>query len=348
MDGVLERYLGGRPIGLRWGAEIRVDDIGEVGLYQTRGRQRYRTIRRDRINERSAALYAELDFGVTRNLRSRVGARIERLGWNVDALRPDNSGSGSAVQVSPKVTMAYRLSERTEAYLNYGRGMHSNDVRGASIGIDPVTGRTADRVSALVPSDGAEIGIRYEGDGDVSAALAVFWLDLDSELVFVGDAGGTDPIPGSRRIGLEAQASWQVTPWLAVNGAYSYTDAALRGTRDPYIPGAISSVFSLGITGAWSGGARASVRLRHLGSAPLVEDGTVRSRGSTHLNLGAAIRRGPVEYRLDLLNALDSSDHDIAYYYASRLSGEPAGGVEDIHFHPLAPRTIRAAVKLLW
>ena len=55
-----------------------------------------------------------------------------------------------------------------------------------------------------------------------------------------------------------------------------------------------------------------------------------------------------MEFRLDVFNVLDSDDDDIAYYYASRLPGEPAEGVEDIHFHPLEPRTVRATITYHW
>jgi hypothetical protein len=46
-----------------------------------------------------------------------------------------------------------------------------------------------------------------------------------------------------------------------------------------------------------------------------------------------------------VLNLLDSRDNDITYFYASRLPGEPAEGVDDIHFHPLEPRQLRVTVR---
>ena len=47
-----------------------------------------------------------------------------------------------------------------------------------------------------------------------------------------------------------------------------------------------------------------------------------------------------------MLNVLDSQDADVSYYYASRLQGEPAGGVEDVHFHPVVPRTARLTAQV--
>jgi len=44
---------------------------------------------------------------------------------------------------------------------------------------------------------------------------------------------------------------------------------------------------------------------------------------------------------VDVFNLLNAQDSDIDYYYTSRLAGEPAGGVADIHLHPTLPRTAR-------
>ena len=43
-------------------------------------------------------------------------------------------------------------------------------------------------------------------------------------------------------------------------------------------------------------------------------------------------------------NLFDSKDNDISYYYASQLANEPAP-VDDIHFHPVEPRTLRLTLR---
>jgi hypothetical protein len=45
-----------------------------------------------------------------------------------------------------------------------------------------------------------------------------------------------------------------------------------------------------------------------------------------------------------LLNAFDSSDYDITYFYESQLASEIAP-VEDIHFHPVEPRQVRVSIS---
>ena len=342
--------LAQRPFTLRWGGNLRIDDIDEVGLYRTMSRQRIATTRQDDVEEWSLGSFVEAEWALTERLRVALGLRADYYDWDVDALRTDNSGSGSDSLVSPKLKLAYRITDQLEGYVNYGRGMHSNDVRGTTIRVDPASGEPVDPVEALVASDGAELGLRVENGRAFNATFAAFWLELDSELVFVGDAGGTEANDGSERYGIEATAFWQANDWLAVNAAYTYTDARFRGVpgSQDRIPGAIESNFTLGLNAAWQNGLSASLRLRHLGEAPLIEDNSVRADASTVVNVGAAYRRDRLEWRVDVFNALDSTDYDIAYFYASRLPGEAAGGVEDIHFHPLEPRSVRLSMKWLW
>ena len=72
----------------------------------------------------------------------------------------------------------------------------------------------------------------------------------------------------------------------------------------------------------------------------------MKSGSSTVWNLSIGYRRADFDVRLEALNLFDSEDDDITYYYASRLPGEPAAGVEDVHFHPIEPRTLR--LHLTW
>ncbi|MEM7765734.1 MAG: TonB-dependent receptor [Pseudomonadota bacterium] len=350
VDGSSLHTIADRAMYLRWGGDARLDDIREVGLYRTASRQRIDTVRSDTVDERSLGAFVEAEWALTEQLRAALGIRADYYDWDVDARRADNGGSGDDQLLSPKFRLAYRVTDGLETYLNYGRGMHSNDVRGTTIRSDPMTGDPVDPVEALVASEGAEVGVRFESAQRFNATLIAFWLTLDSELVFVGDAGGTEANDGSQRRGIEATAFWQANDWLAVNATYTHTDAEFRNAPASanHIPGAIESNFTMGLNAAWRNGLSASVRLRHLGEAPLTEDNSVRAETSTSLHVGAAYRRGRTEWRLDVFNALDSDDNDISYYYASRLSGEAGAGVEDIHFHPLEPRSVRATVTWLW
>jgi hypothetical protein len=85
--------------------------------------------------------------------------------------------------------------------------------------------------------------------------------------------------------------------------------------------------------------------VRYFGPRPLIEDGSVSSKASTTLSalVGYELMRG-LRAQVEILNILNAQVSDIDYYYASRLPGEPAGGVEDVHFHPTQPRSARLSV----
>ncbi len=112
------------------------------------------------------------------------------------------------------------------------------------------------------------------------------------------------------------------------------------------IPGSIDRVLAAGVTFENPDGFYGSARLRHFGPRPLIEDGSIESDSSTVVNATIGFRRERYDLRVDLLNVFDSDDDDITYLYASRLPGEPVDGIEDQHFHPIEPRTLR--VSLGW
>ncbi len=86
--------------------------------------------------------------------------------------------------------------------------------------------------------------------------------------------------------------------------------------------------------------------MRWFGPRPLIEDDRVRSQASTLLTAQLGYRfGGRYAVRLDVLNLLDAKASDVDYFYASRLPGEPEGGVLDVHTHPVEPRSIRLGIS---
>ena len=89
--------------------------------------------------------------------------------------------------------------------------------------------------------------------------------------------------------------------------------------------------------------------MRHFGPRSLIEDASVTSRRTTLWN-------GEVGYRvsartrivLEAFNIFDAKVSDIDYFYTSRLQGEPAGGVDDVRFHPALPRSARVGIQILF
>jgi outer membrane receptor protein involved in Fe transport len=247
--------------------------------------------------------------------------------------------------LSPKAALAWRATDQLELYANYGESFHSNDVRGAAIRIDPVTGNPVDPSPVLVKARGAELGGRVESPR-LTASLVGYYLSLASELVFVGDGGGTEPNDATRRYGAEASLFWRPTDWLTVDGAAALTRARFHNDDPGHtrIPNSVSAVLAGGIAVDWRAFS-GSLRVRHFGAAPLIEDNSVRSKPTTLVNFGAYFTTGPIKVGLDVLDLFSAKDADISYFYASRLPGEPAEGVEDRHIHPVEPRQVRVSLR---
>lgn len=329
------------PVDLELGLQTRYDDIQTVGLYLTKARQRLSTVREDGVRELSVSPYVSSTQKWTNYFRSQLGVRTDSYFFDVNSNLAANSGRENATLASPKIALIFGPWAKTELYLNYGYGFHSNDARGVTLTTDPATGLPADKVPALVRAKGAELGVTTAIVPDVKLTASLFKLDLDSELVFVGDAGGSQPSGASHRTGVEFSAYYTPLPWLAVDGDISVARARLDDAAGDRIPNALEHVVSLGITipetDGWSGG----LRVRHLGPAPLIEDNSARSKSTTVVNAQAGYRfLKSYTATLSVLNLLDSSDNDITYFYDSQLKGEPAP-VSDIHFHSVEPRLLR-------
>ena len=332
------------PVKITAGLDLRHDDIGAVGLYGTEGRVRHTRVRDDEVSSTSYAGFVKTEFEISESVRFETGARVDHIAVDVDASIAANSGDANDTIVSPSASLAWRMNDRVEFYANYGEGFHSNDARGGTITVDPVTGDAADSVPLYVKSRGAEIGARYETD-TFKAALVGFWLNLDSELVFVGDAGTTEVNDGTRRFGVEANMFWQATDWLNMHASYAYTRARFRGdVADDRIPNAVPSVFSAGLDIDPADNISTSFILRHFGGAPLIEDGSVKSESTTTVNWGGYYSFSNFKLGVEVLNLFDSKDPDISYFFESRLPGE-AAGVEDLHTHPLEPRQLRVTLQ---
>lgn len=346
----LTTVLGNGHLHHAFGVQFRYDDIDPVGLLKSRERAPLSVTRRDRVEESSLGAFYELQWRFSDRWRTVLGIRADQFWFDVESDTPENSGTDSDGIISPKGSLIYRVSEQTEAYASAGFGFHSNDARGTTITVDPITGDPVEPVDPLVRSRGAEVGLRFHDIAGWHSSIALWILKLDSELLFVGDAGITEPSRPSRRWGVEFNNTWMINDVWRVEADIAWTEA--RFTDDSpdgdRIPGAIRSVLTGAVSADWPSGWFGSMRLRYFGEAPLIEDNSVTSDGSAMVNVLLGWSNASWRLQLEALNLLDSDDHDIDYFYASRLPGEPADGVEDIHFHIFEPRQLRLQASWLF
>ncbi|SDI78241.1 Outer membrane receptor proteins, mostly Fe transport [Bradyrhizobium ottawaense] len=328
----------------RVGLQTRGDDI-DVGLFKTIARETLSIVREDSVKEGNVGLWADTTARWTDWLRTTVGIREDYFAGRVVSDTPQNSGNAQASMTSPKAGIVLGPWYRTEFYGNAGYGLHSNDIRGATITVDPNDKVTPlDRVPLLVRSKGAEIGIRTKVIDGLTSTLAVFVLDFDSELLFVGDAGTTEPSRPSRRLGVEWTNQYKMLPWMTFDFDLAYTRARFTNF-DPvgdFIPGAPAWVASGGVTFGADSGWFGALRGRYFGPRPLIEDDSVRSQPSLIFNARAGYKfDNGLRMQLDVLNLFNAKTNEIEYYYLSRLPGEPIDGVADRHVHPAEPLAVR-------
>lgn len=322
-------------LAFRAGAEGRYDDIGNVGVKHSQGGEFVEYIGRHAVKEASAALYAEANWQPIERLRAFAGLRADYYDFDVRA-RMDEvpEGSADATLASPKLGLAFNATDQVELYANWGKGFHSNDARGIVDLNDPI--------KPLSEGTGKEVGARFE-HGTFKVSATYWWLDLDSELKFVGDSNSVEPGPATQRRGYELTAFWRPNDWLALDAAWTQSRARYVNAEDGrFVPGAVENAGEFGIAlvqDRWEGG----VRVRHLGEFPLIEDNSERSEPETCVNIRGAWKPGNFYVYAEVINVFDEHGKDMVYWYETNVPGY--GFNEGRVSRAEEPRTIRAGLK---
>ena len=336
-----------------FGVDVRSDAVGgPLGLYLTRATERLTTVRADEADQTSVGLFGESEIEWSRTVRTTIGVRADIYRWTVASDTPANSGSRTGAIVSPKVSAAFGPFGGTEVYANWGLGYHSNSALGILLQTDPFTGDPATASEPFARSQGAELGVRTVRLRGLQTTATLWYLDFDSELIYVGDSGSTEAGPASRRFGLEITNYLYPHPWLTADVDISFSRARFQDVPagEAFVPGALNRVVSGGIVvnppASVASGPFGGVRLRHFGPRPLVEDNTRQSRPTTIVNGEAGYKFSErVRLQLEGFNLFDAEVSDIDYFFESRLRHEPAA-VEDIHFHAAIPRSARLVLQV--
>ena len=335
------------------GARLRYD-INDLSRLPTRGRAVLAAAENpldfsetDHVHLINLSAYVQATTHWTPWFRSVVGMREDYI-HGIDS--GTNSGSAGAALVQPKISLIFTPTETTELYLSWGRGFHSDDLRGVTQAA--VTGETG--APLIARQKGEELGVRQQlAGGKVAVTLALFNLDAESETTYDPDAGEDGAGPASRRHGFEVNLTYQALRWLEFYASYSGDHARFTTNFDDgtghvgrYLPNAPFATGSFNIyvknLGPWSGGAE----YRYLGHEPLSADNQIQSGGYGELN-------ADVKYAfardwsagLGVYNILNRHSNAAEFWYIDRLPGEPAEGLPDLHVHPLEPLAVRLTLS---
>ncbi|MFT3906499.1 MAG: TonB-dependent receptor [Steroidobacteraceae bacterium] len=303
-------------------------------------------IERDQVRLNSVAAYAQATTHWNALLRTVLGLRED---YQYGSDTGTNAGSAQEALFEPKFTLIVSPSDRAEFYASAGRGFHSDDLRGVTQAA--ASGQAG--APLLASQTGEELGARLEFARNLTATLALYNLDAQSETTYDPDAGIDGAGPASRRYGFELNMTYQALRWLELYGSYSANHARFKTAFDDgtghvgyFLPNAPFATGSFNVyvkdLASWSGG----LEYRYLGSFPLSADDVIRGRGYGEWN-------GDVSYALShgwsaglgLYNVLNTHANSAEFWYVDRLQGEASAGVADEHVHPLEPFNVRVTIS---
>jgi outer membrane receptor protein involved in Fe transport len=329
-------------LSLRLGSEVRVDDIGPVGLDATRNGDFLSTYGAFDVNESSLGAYAEAIWKPLDRLMLIGGLRGDWYRFRTRPLAGALSWGGTVKDhgLAPKFGANFEVADGVALYANWGQGFHSNDARGVTNPVDPAPG--------VVEGTFKEVGARIERGGLILTGV-YWWSTIESELIYVGDSGAVEPSDPGKRRGYELTAFYKPNDWLVFDAVWTGSRSRYDGLPEGenYVPGALKSSGEFGASAVfphWN----LTGRLRYLGPHPLIEDNSVRGESTLLANLRAAWTPhslGGFEFYAELLNVFDSERHDIDYFYPTRFQGEPLEGVEDAVSRVVEPRQFRVGIK---
>jgi hypothetical protein len=296
-----------------------------------------------RVRQQHGYAWARQDLFLSRRLRLQLGLRADLFRGVTDRAPgtatglPQVSGVRTEALVSPKLNLAFELSPSTTLFANAGSGFHSNDARSAV--------RARSGANTLARATGAELGTRHTWHGG-TVAVALWGLDLASELIYVGDEGTTEASGPSRRIGVDLEGRVRVLPWLWADADITlsrgrFPDQAAGADRIPLAP-TITAIGGLTVrdTGPVSGG----FRIRHVGSRAADQTNTVRALGHTVTELFSLWRVGPLDLMCSVDNLFDVDWNEAQFATTSRLRNE-SESVTELHFTPGSGRFVQVGAS---
>jgi len=333
-------YLGANEVLFRVGTGLRADRSEDNQLARTKNRtELLEFLQFGDVDEKNIYLFAdaEIDAG---NFVIRPGLRYDYLNFTYQSKLPSDSLYNPQTQsggiVAPKLSVIYNAGNSVQLFAKAGVGFHSNDTR-------VVLDEEADAI--LPPAYGFDLGSVFKPAPRIVANVALWYLELEQEFVYVGDAGIVEPSGRTRRYGVDLGLRYQVSDWLFANldGNYAYGRAIEEAEGHDRIP--LAPVYTaVGGLNAIKGNFKGGVQFRYLADRPANEDNSIVAEGYTIVDLNANYDFKPFSLGFNVENLFNVDWKETQFATESRLRNEVTS-VEEIHFTPGAPFFVRASLR---
>jgi hypothetical protein len=332
-------FLGDTELTLTSGIGLRHDISDDVELSRTLNRSTtLENIQLGDINQTNidAFVNAEFEFG---KFKVAPALRLDyfKFMYN-DALQSNyQTLAETKTIVSPKLNFYYNAQDNLQLYLKSGLGFHSNDTRVV----------VANGGEDILPrSYGADLGSVWKPFPKLVVNSALWYLFLEQEFVYVGDAGIVEPSGKTRRYGLDLGLRYQLTDWLFLDTDATLTNA--RSVDDPdgenYIPLAPDFTLIGGLSVDDLNGFSGGLRFRYLDDRAANEDNSIVAEGYMVTDFNVNYKLNNITLGFAIENLFDVDWNETQFATESRLQNE-AQSVEEIHFTPGTPFFLKGTVS---
>ena len=330
-----------------FGVSFRSDDI-ENSLWKTVEQEREYAKAQALVHERASSVFAKHEIQILPTLRADLGVRTDYFIFDVEDLLPTDSThtnySGYNFQslVSPKANLIFTPVANAKFFANAGMGFHSNDARSS----------VQDRDNHRLPrSIGGEVGTQLRLFKRLIVSAALWNLELENEIVYVGDDGTTEDKGSSRRYGVDIVTRLQIARWLFFDADFNlsrnYLTTDFGGDVLPeaeLVPLAPTFSSTGGFTTSGLRHWEAALRYRYLGDRPANETNSVVAEGYFVVDAAVNYTQKRFSIGLQAENILNTEWNEAQFDTESRLFDE-AESVSELHFTPGTPLALKTILR---
>lgn len=321
------------------GISIRNDQTKNTELSHTKNRTEIlQNLKLGDINETNIGGYIGASFEINKWTFS-PSLRIDYFNfeYNNKLITPYKTQKQTQSIINPKININYTPSQNLQFYLKTGKGFHSNDTRVVV---------TENGKKTLPSAYGFDVGYIWKPTPKMFLNVAYWYLFLEQEFVYVGDAGIVEPSGKTKRQGIDLSYRYQPLKWFYWNldANYTYARALEELKGEDYIPLAPDFTLASGLNLTFKTGLYGGLNVRHLANRPAIEDNSIIAKGYTVTDLNAGYKWKKVSFGIQIQNLFNTKWNETQFATESRLQNETSP-IEEIHFTPGTPFFIKGIIQ---